>query len=445
MDPQENFPDTESNTDEISDISSELDFADRSISNQTSGDDESPRGPHLTLVNVGEENHKIPSHEDPPSIDRFDIPNEEHSIYSLSSTETIERTLSLDSCSLTVTPVRKLSQADNTCCSNDISQDKSKEESPVGLDDSHNFPQIYSTTPLNMSDFSFSETSFDKSTPGHTRHYTQIPGDSSMTFIDSVSCSVEKRRADSKESPPICLEADGAEELCDAVSWSSSASHTLSDFDNASMDFIRTIERTHTTSQTSQNSKSSGGSSAGQNVHLLVDSWSDVRGPSPGYVISLDVSDLHIWAVTNYENIFYCPTHYEMVTWTQLIGQAKMIAVNNSGDVIWCIDGKNAAFARKGIWEGNLTGTEWVPVEKHVRHVAIDDTAVWMIMMNGDVFMRTQVSKEKPAGTSGRTIAVNTTYIQATCLDGLVWFVDRSSFIHVYKGNYLKPNHTLIP
>ena len=59
-----------------------------------------------------------------------------------------------------------------------------------------------------------------------------------------------------------------------------------------------------------------------------------------------------------------------------------MIAVNNSGDVIWCVDRKNYAYARTGISANHLTGRKWQPVEKDMRYVAVDQSAVWGITVS---------------------------------------------------------------
>ena len=127
-------------------------------------------------------------------------------------------------------------------------------------------------------------------------------------------------------------------------------------------------------------SKSPGSTKEG--LRLLADSWAEYNPPGQGYVQFVAVSDTHIWCITTYENIFYCPTHYSVVNWTQLAGSAKMIAVNSTGDVIWSIDRKNYAYARLGVSKNHLTGTKWQPVEKDMRYVAVDETAVWGIKVS---------------------------------------------------------------
>lgn len=500
---QDNNQDTESANEETSDISSELDYLDRSVSNTNSTDEDSPSAPRLSLVNANTNEHmpllqydtqvvdeqntlcgKLKSGtlsskcKDSQSVGDITLRGDNQSDLLYKDSQPLDNTLSRDRnqsqsdvSSGTLSPTckenlslddvlsrdRNLSQSDGSTLISDglsIQSDESNmicvnklTQSNDSILDGHDYyasnpemsrldfnslPQIYSTTPLNISDMSLSDASYDRSLTSQGRNQ-QFSHDSLPSKPEDCPSSEEESRTDSShETPPLCLDADGGEELDDTSLWTNS-SQTLSELDYASLDFFRSIERTYT-SQISRESKTS--QTSANHMHLLVDSWSDVRPPSVGYVISLDVSDLHIWCVTGYESIFYCPTHYEAISWTQLEGQARMISVNNSGDVIWCVDGKNNAFARKGIREGNLIGNQWLIVEKNIKYVAVDDTAVWGIMLNGDVFVRIEVSKERPGGKTGKTIAVGTDFVQASCLDGLVWFVDSKSIVHVYKGIY---------
>lgn len=69
-----------------------------------------------------------------------------------------------------------------------------------------------------------------------------------------------------------------------------------------------------------------------------------------------------------------------------------------------------------------------------MRFVTVDDNCVWGIKMNGDVFLKTDVSSQRPQGKGWQTIKLNTSFVQASCLDGIVWFLDKNNTIHVYKG-----------
>lgn len=266
--------------------------------------------------------------------------------------------------------------------------------------------------------------------------------DSTATVVGPLSddeAPIPQSVDSDRNTPPAMLDSEGAEELSDTASWPRSySSRSLSYFEfSLSKDDYASEEVASGVSPSSSlgSQCSSPESPKGKpNLRLLADSWADYATPSTGTVYHVAVSDRHLWCVTNYEHIFYCPTHYSPVTWTQLDGQARMIAVNNTGDVIWCIDRKNYAHARKGVRDYRMTGRSWIPVEKDMRFVAVEETAVWGIKLNGDVFVRTDVSGENPQGKGWLTVRLNTEFVQVSCLDGLAWFVDKASRIHVYKG-----------
>ena len=243
-------------------------------------------------------------------------------------------------------------------------------------------PKIYSDTPFNISDATFSDSSVEKSHLSKGR-----VGDSSVSVLSSLP-----RRAssdiltDSEGTPPVSLDSEGAEELSDTASWPRSPSkRTMSDLETVSPEDVPPLEGSaSSTGSGSSLSRSPGSTKIG--LRLLADSWADYSPPGQGYVQFVAVSDMHIWCVTTYELIYYCPTHFSVVTWTQLRGSARMIAVNNAGDVIWCIDKRNCAFARIGISTNHLTGRKWQPVEKNMRHVAVDNASVWGIKVSARFF-----------------------------------------------------------
>ena len=241
-------------------------------------------------------------------------------------------------------------------------------------------PNIYSDTPVNISDITFSDASLEKSHLSKSRL-----ADSSVSVLSSLP-----RRAssgilsDSEGTPPVSLDSEGAEELSDTASWPRSPSRrTMSDLEIVHPEDVPPLEGSFSsTGSGSSLPRSPGSTKIG--LRLLADSWADYSSPGQGYVQFVAVSDIHIWCVTTYDLIFYCPTHFSVVTWTQLRGSARMIAVNNTGDVIWCIDKKNYAHARFGISANHLTGKNWQPVEKDMRYVTVEQSTVWGIKVGQD-------------------------------------------------------------
>lgn len=329
----------------------------------------------------------------------------------------------------------------NSVCMNSVSlststlieRDRGTEDTTFSPERSYqadHLPKIYSDTPVNISDATISDSSVEKS-----HLYKSRVGDSSTSALSSLPRRPSSDiLTDSEGTPPVSLDSEGAEELSDTASWPWPLSkRTMIDLEIVSPEDVPPLEGSFSsTSSGSSLSRSPGSTKIG--LRLLADSWADYSPPGQGYVQFVAVSDMHIWCVTSYDHIYYCPTHFSVVTWTQLRGSARMISVNNAGDVIWCIDKKNCAFARIEISTNHLTGKRWQPVEKNMRHLAVDNASVWGIKLNGDVFVRTDVSREHPTGKGWRTISVDTKFMQVSCFDGLAWFLDSANHIHVYKG-----------
>ena len=239
-------------------------------------------------------------------------------------------------------------------------------------------PKVYSDNSVDISDGGLSDASVEKSRPSRIQL-----GNSSFSVVSPLRHRASSDvLTDSEGTPPASLDSDGAEELSDTASWPRSPSNgAWSDHEKVYPEGVKHLEESSSSpSSGSSHSQSPGSNQTG--LRMLADSWAEYSPPGQGYVQFLAVSDMHIWCVTMYDLIFYCPTHFSVVTWTQLRGTARMLAVNHGGDVIWCIDRKNYAYVRVGINQNHLTGRKWQPVEKEMRFVAVDRSAVWGIKVS---------------------------------------------------------------
>lgn len=421
----------------LSNISSEFDSGDKC--SDTVGEGEAT----LTIVHVTqegvEERHvsgdlTSPTFESLPRNGEFHgrsrgsdsetSPAEPECVKLLERTKEMSKTLSLEN----IVCTDSISHTTSSLVEGHIAPD----DSTLGQERSYQsdyLPKIYSDVSVSVSDGTLSDASVEKS------HLSKIKfGDTSVSMVSS-----SRRRGssdvwtDSEGTPPASLDSDGAEELSDTASWPRSPSRRAgSDLEIVYPEDGHPLEGS-SSSPSSGSSLSQSPGSTQTGLRMLADSWADYSPPGQGYLQFLAVSDMHIWCVTNYDLIFYCPTHFSVVAWTQLRGSARMLAVSHAGDVIWSIDRKNYGYVRTGISTNHLTGKKWQPVEKDMRYVAIDRSAVWGIKLNGDVFVRTSVSRDCPTGRGWQTIKVDTQYLQVSCFNGLAWFLDRVGHIDVYK------------
>ena len=73
-------------------------------------------------------------------------------------------------------------------------------------------------------------------------------------------------------------------------------------------------------------------------------------------------------------------------------------------------------------------------MESDVLQVAIDDTSVWGIKTNGDVFIRTGVSVVKPEGTGTRGIRAASDLVHISALNSMLWGLDIYNHVQIYQG-----------
>ena len=402
-------PDPELNR--LSDISSDFDSADRSSGqNQDSGEEgeDASAQPHLMVVHVtqegAQEKHSV--HDDvsyATCVTPGHSSYQEDSVTSQSScvtcaTETdLDNVLGVDKLSLEKADERSISPSsaqgtltpDNSLCMDSVSlststlmeDDFSTDDVTLSPEESYHadyMPDIYSNTPVNISDATFSDASVERS----HRSKSRLGKMSALGSSSSIKAGSDTQTDSEAGTPPVSLDSEGAEELSDAASWPRSPSRrTMSDLEIVNHEDAPPLDGSFSSTSSGSSLSRSPGSTK-QGLRLLADSWADYSPPGQGYVQFVAVSDTHIWCVTTYDDIFYCPTHFSVVTWTQLRGSARMIAVNNTGDVIWNIDRKNYAHARTGVNDNHLTGKKWQPVEKDMRYVAVEGTAVWGVKVS---------------------------------------------------------------
>ena len=79
-------------------------------------------------------------------------------------------------------------------------------------------------------------------------------------------------------------------------------------------------------------------------------------------------------------------------------------------------------------------GNGWEPFQKDMHYISADNDCVWAIKTNGDVFVRTGISSQKPSGCGWITIKVASDLVQITCLNGLVWALDIYNHVQIFQG-----------
>ncbi|XP_037869369.1 tectonin beta-propeller repeat-containing protein [Bombyx mori] len=144
-----------------------------------------------------------------------------------------------------------------------------------------------------------------------------------------------------------------------------------------------------------------------------------------GNTALLDISlwakgdEVSVWAVTVPGDAIYrtgvtpsTPTgnHWEHIDSPQLL-----MAISTCNNVVWTIGRRGELYHREGISVENPGGTTWKLIEppksnlySHkttgAKVISLATTVAWVVMSNGAVAVRTQISKEQPGGKEWRYI-----------------------------------------
>ena len=80
------------------------------------------------------------------------------------------------------------------------------------------------------------------------------------------------------------------------------------------------------------------------------------------------------------------------------------------------------------------TGTDWKITDSDVLEIAVDDSCVWGIKTNGDVFIRTGVSGASPEGKGTRSVRAASDLVHISALGSMVWGLDIYNHVQIYQG-----------
>ncbi|XP_069494200.1 tectonin beta-propeller repeat-containing protein 2 isoform X2 [Ambystoma mexicanum] len=150
----------------------------------------------------------------------------------------------------------------------------------------------------------------------------------------------------------------------------------------------------------------------------LSESWMGYSGP--GYaILSLVVSEKHIWCL-DYRGSLYCSALPGAgLRWQKFEELVQQVAVSPSGTLLWKIEQKsNKAFACGKV---TIKGKRhWYEALPQTAFVALSDDTAWIIRTNGDLYIQTGLSVDRPCA---RAVKVDCPcpLSQITSRDHVVW------------------------
>lgn len=102
--------------------------------------------------------------------------------------------------------------------------------------------------------------------------------------------------------------------------------------------------------------------------------WTEVI--TSGNLLSLTMSDSHIWCTDKSSNIWYSSTKTPGIKWQKATGYAKQISVSRSGMIVWKLY-KDTVYAGTKITSKHPEGMKWVEAIRGVQSVSVDNLSAW--------------------------------------------------------------------
>uniref|UniRef100_A0A8D1M6W5 HPS5-like beta-propeller domain-containing protein n=1 Tax=Sus scrofa TaxID=9823 RepID=A0A8D1M6W5_PIG len=150
----------------------------------------------------------------------------------------------------------------------------------------------------------------------------------------------------------------------------------------------------------------------------FAESWMGYSGPGHG-ILSLAVSEKYVWCLDYKGGLFCSALPGAGLRWQRFEDAVQQVAVSPSGALLWKIEQKsNRAFACGKV---TIKGKRhWYEALPQAVFVALSDDTAWIIRTNGDLYLQTGLSVDRPCA---RAVKIDCPYplSQVTARNSVVW------------------------
>ncbi|XP_067334852.1 tectonin beta-propeller repeat-containing protein 2 isoform X2 [Channa argus] len=163
----------------------------------------------------------------------------------------------------------------------------------------------------------------------------------------------------------------------------------------------------------------------------LAESWMGYSGPGCG-ILSLQVTDRHVWCL-DFRGGLFCSTLPETgLNWQRFEDNVHQVAVSPSGNLLWKVEQKTmTAFACAKV---SVKGKRhWYKAVEQTAFIALSDDSAWIIRTNGDLYLQTGLSMERPCA---RSVKVDSpcVFSQVCVRGGVVWALSEHKALFFREG-----------
>nr|XP_058914179.1 tectonin beta-propeller repeat-containing protein 2 [Kogia breviceps] len=163
----------------------------------------------------------------------------------------------------------------------------------------------------------------------------------------------------------------------------------------------------------------------------FAESWMGYSGPGYG-ILSLAVSEKYIWCLDYKGGLFCSALPGAGLRWQKFEDAVQQVAVSPSGALLWKIEQKsNRAFACGKV---TIKGKRhWYEALPQAVFVALSDDTAWIIRTNGDLYLQTGLSVDRPCA---RAVKVDCPYplSQVAARNSVVWALTEQRVLLYREG-----------
>ncbi|XP_026164144.1 tectonin beta-propeller repeat-containing protein 2 isoform X2 [Mastacembelus armatus] len=163
----------------------------------------------------------------------------------------------------------------------------------------------------------------------------------------------------------------------------------------------------------------------------LAESWMGYSGPGCG-ILSLQVTDRYVWCLDFKGGLFCSPLPETGLNWQRFEDNVHQVALSPSGNLLWKVEQKTlTAFAcAKVAVKGKR---HWYKAVEQTAFVALSDDSAWIVRTNGDLYLQTGLSVERPCA---RSVKVDTpcVFSQVCVRGGVVWALSEHKALFYREG-----------
>ncbi|XP_061698959.1 tectonin beta-propeller repeat-containing protein 2 [Syngnathoides biaculeatus] len=189
---------------------------------------------------------------------------------------------------------------------------------------------------------------------------------------------------------------------------------------------------THRQEADGEASQRDGRDGRGREAEQLAESWMGYSGPGCG-ILSLHVTDRHVWCLDFRGGLFCSPLPESSLQWQRFEDNIHQAALSPSGNLLWKVEQKSLtafACAKVAAAPGKR---HWYKAAEQTAFVALSDDSAWIIRTNGDLYLQTGLSAERPCA---RSVKVDTpcVFSQVCVRGGVAWALSEHNALFYREG-----------